>query len=410
MSRTALRFVTTDDRFAIKGNAYPGIPIFFDERGVIGPLSDYFIHLVHQKRRPPSTARTYAIYLQAFLRYIAALRVEWTAVTDEVLIAWCDNLERDRGLKPATVAHYLGTVFDFFRWAEQTSRVRNVVDLYSHRDDASLGNPDIQCQISAEPLRRPGRYSWPYLPRVSGEGLRHTPTSAEIEDLHAALFNTATGQRDTLLATFYEECYLRRFEALAIRVSDIPSWDAIDDVRRKQTLFALDIIGKGSAPRTVEVLPDLMERAREHIEEHRFEVVRRARRRNPAYREPAALFLAHTTGAPVDPGHISRRISQFMRLVGIENASGHRLRARGLTNLVEACDGVDELGRPLPAEQVLWKAAYVAGHKHWQSLRPYLHMVRSGRHVTPVDELIRLQARVRILERQNAQLRSKSER
>ena len=410
MSRSALRFVMTDDSFVINGNAYPGVPIFFDEGGVIRAVSEYCVHLVYRKRRPPSTARTYAMHLQAFLRYLATLGVEWTDVTDNVLIAWRDALGRDRGLKPATVAHYLGTVFDFFRWAEQTSRVRHVVDLYSHRDDSGLGNPDIQCQISAEPLRRPGRYCWPSLPKVGSENLRHTPTSAEIEELHAALFRTVTGQRDTLLVTFYEECYLRRFEALALRVSDIPSRDAIDDVRRKRSLFSLHIVGKGSAPRTVEVLPELMERAREHIEEDRFEVVRRARRCNPVYREPATLFLAHTTGAPVDPGHISRRISDFMRLVGIENASGHRLRARGLLNLVEAFDGVDASGRPLPAEQVLWKVAQVAGHKHWQSLRPYLHMVRSGRHVTPVDELIRLKARIRMLERQNALLQSKSER
>ena len=51
------------------------------------------------------------MHLQAFLRYLATLGVEWTDVTDNVLIAWRDALGRDRGLKPATVAHYLGTVF-----------------------------------------------------------------------------------------------------------------------------------------------------------------------------------------------------------------------------------------------------------------------------------------------------------
>ena len=100
---------------------------------------------------------------------------------------------------------------------------------------------------------------------MRGEALRHTPTSAEIERLHEALFNTVTGQRDTLLVSFYEECYLRRSETLCINVSDIPSWDEIDDAHRYGTLFSLDVLDKGPALRTVDVLPELMARAREHI-------------------------------------------------------------------------------------------------------------------------------------------------
>ena len=104
---------------------------------------------------------------------------------------------------------------------------------------------------------------------------------------------------------------------------------------------------------------------------------------------------------------MSRRISDLMRSVGIENAAGQRLRARGLTALTEAYDGVDDSGRSLPPEQVLWKVAQSAGHRNWRSLRPYLNMVRSARHATPVDELVRLRARARLLERENAQLKSK---
>ena len=397
----------TDARCVINGKPYPGIPVFFDERGVITPVSDYFVHLVYRKRRPPTTARTYAMHLQAFLKHIAGAGVAWTDVTDGVLIAWRDGLLDDLHLARATVKDYLNTVFDFFRWAEETSRVRFVVDLYSHQDDAGVDDPDIHCQISTEHSRRRGRCFWPYLPKVRGQGVRHTPTHAEIERIHEAVFATVTGQRDSLLLSFYEECYLRRAEALGIEVSDIPSWEAIDAAQTNNRIFSLDVIGKGLAPRTVEVLPVLMARAREHIEEDRSAVVRQARRRNPAYREPAALFLAHTTGAPLNRDHVSRRISSLMQSLGIENASGHRLRARGLTSLVEAHDGVDASGRPLPAEPVLWKTADAAGHKHWQSLRPYLNMVRSARHAKPVDDLIRANARIRLLERENAALKLK---
>ena len=195
-------------------------------------------------------------------------------------------------------------------------------------------------------------------------------------------------------------------EALAITVSDMPSWDDIEAAWSANKVFSLEILGKGAVKRTVEVLPELIARAREHIDEQRADVVLRARRRNPAYRQPDALFLSHTTGAVVDPNHMSRRISHIMRSVGIENAAGHRFRAAGLQNLIEAYDGVDDSGRPLSPQQVLWKVAERAGHRHIESLRPYLNMVRSARHATSVDELIRMRSRVKMLERENAQLKS----
>ena len=346
------------------------------------------------------------MHLQKFLKYIAALAVAWTDVTDDVLIAWRDGLLDQRALARGTVRDYLSTVFGFYCWAEETSRVRHVVNLYDPPDDRDGAGQGPAYQISAWPSRRPGRFYWRYLPKVGGEGVRHTPTNEEIERIHAAVFTTKTGQRDSLLLSFYEECYLRRAEALAIKVCDIPSWEEIDAAQSNNRVFSRNVLGKGASVRSVEVLPELMARAREHIEEDRSAVVRQARRRNPAYCEPDLLFLAHTTGAPVNTDHMSRRISNLMRGLGIENASGHRLRARGLTSFVEAHDGVDASGRPLPAEPILWKTADAAGQKHWQSLRPYLNMVRSARHAKPVDDLIRANARIRLLERENAALKS----
>ena len=409
MAGQGLRFVITNSRCVINGNAYSGIPIFFDELGVVAPVSDYLVHLVYQKRKPSTTARTYAIHLQKFLKHIAAIGVSWTDVVDKVLIEWRDGLLDQRGLAPGTVHAYLSTVFGFYCWAQRTSRVRHVVNLYDHPDDRGGDGQGPAYQISACPSRRPGRFHWPYLPDVRGQRVRHTPTNEEIERIHLAVFRTKTGQRDSLLLSFYEECCLRRAEALAVKVGDIPSWENIDAAQSNNTVFSLQILGKGAEMRSVDVLPELMARAREHIEEDRAAVVRRARRRNPAYCEPDSLFLAHTTAARLnqDQDHVSRRISSLMRSLGIENASGHRVRARGLTTLVEAHDGVDASDRPLPAEQVLWKAAQVAGHKHWRSLRPYLNMVRSARHATPVDELIRMKTRMQLLERENAELKSK---
>ena len=188
-----LRFVITDSRCVINGNAYPGIPIFFDEVGVVAPVSDYMVHLVYQRRAPSTTARTYAMHLQKFLKHIAAIGVCWTDVTDGVLVAWRDGLLDPGALAPGTVANYLSTVFGFYRWAEETSRVRHVVKLYDRADDRGGDDQGPAYQISACPSRRPGRFYWPYLPTVRGQGVRHTPTNEEIERIHAAVFRTRRG-------------------------------------------------------------------------------------------------------------------------------------------------------------------------------------------------------------------------
>ena len=201
---------------------------------------------------------------------------------------------------------YLSTVFAFYRWAEETSRVRRVVNLYDCADDRESDGQGPVDQISACPSRRSGRFCWPYLPKFRGQDVDHTPTNEEIERIHAAVFTKKTGQRDSLLLSFYEECYLRRAEALAIKVGDILSWEEIDAAQSNNTIFSRNVLGKGASMRSVEVLPELMARAREHIEEDRSAVVRQAGRRNPAYcaLAPSGVRLALSSATCCAPARV----------------------------------------------------------------------------------------------------------
>ena len=406
MSDPVVFFVVTDARCVVRGNAYPGIPIFFDVNGVIEPFSDYMIHVVREQRRPPTTARTYAVYLQKFLKHLASIGVVWTDVTDGTLIAWGDALLAQQHLVEGTVVAYLSAAFSFYRWAEVSGRVRFVVNLYVGRDGVRSTRDERSYQISAKCSRR-GEVYWPYLPKDPGGEVRHTPSPDETERVHVQVFETQTGERDSLLLSFYEDCYLRRSEALSLTVADIPFWE---DIERKLTateVFTLLVRGKGGKVRPVIVLPELMESAREHIEGERARVVARARSRNARYVDPGALFLSYTTGRALNTDYVSARISKAMRAAGIENASGHRLRASGLTALVGAYDGSDEAGKSLPVEDVLWKAAERAGHRHWRTLEPYLRVVRSAGVEPRVEVALRDHTRVGILERRVTQLKAK---
>ena len=130
MDSSVVFFIVTDAECVMRKNSYPGIPIFFDADGVVEPFSDYMVHVVREQRRPATTARTYAAYLQKFMKYLASIGVDWTDVTDGTLIAWRDGLLERQCLTPGTVAAYLSTVFAFFCWAEESGRVRYAVNLY----------------------------------------------------------------------------------------------------------------------------------------------------------------------------------------------------------------------------------------------------------------------------------------
>ena len=356
MSSPVVFFSLTDARCVVRGNAYPGIPIFFDADGVIEPFSDYMVHVVRDQRRPATTARTYAAYLQKFLKHLASIGVDWTDVTDPILAAWRDLLLTQQQLAPGTVGAYLSAAFSFYCWAQENGRVRYAVNLYAGRDGVRPTRDERSYQISAKRSRR-GRLYWPYLPKDPGGAVRHTPSHDEIERVHIKVFETQTGERDSLLLSLYEDCYLRRSEALSLTVRAIPFSEDIDSKLMTGEVFTLPVLGKGSKARPVVVLPELMALAREHIEGERARVVARAKRRDERYVDAGALFLSHTTGRALPKDYVSARISKAIRLAGVEDASGHRLRASGLTALVAAYDGFDESGKFLPAEQVLWKAA-----------------------------------------------------
>ena len=163
-------FVVTDTRCVVHGVAYPGIPIFFDADGVIEPFSDYMVHVVRDQRRPATTARTYAAYLQKFLKHLASIGVDWTDVTDAVLAAWRDSLLDHQHLKEGTVVAYLSAAFSFYRWAQETGRVRDVVNLSAGREGVRSPRDERTYQISAKHSRRGDVYCASAVPKMLVNG------------------------------------------------------------------------------------------------------------------------------------------------------------------------------------------------------------------------------------------------
>lgn len=403
MPKDFLRFYKTDDRCISDGMNYPGIPVFFDRHGVVEGISDYMIHLRRTEGHPASTVETYAYQLQKYFKHLRTTLTEdgeldWRNVTDQTLIGWRDRLMKIEGLRDSTVNSYLNTVFMFYHWAEEFGQVKNCVAIHDYEASA-----DKIYQIAAVRDRK-GKWSWPYLPKVKDKPDRNTPTPEQLEAVHVNAFELSlTGQRDSLILSFYEDMGLRESEVLSLKVDDIPSWDEIHSALEEDRIFFLTILGKGSKTRHVPALPELMRRAREYIEGDRAKAVSSARKRNLAYRPPKALVVSKTLGNKLNRQYLSKRLSELLKSAGIEGVSGHRVRATFIETQVEASDGYDQTGRPLPAEQVLWKVGEKVGHSSAESTRPYLNKVRSRSFATASDQILDSAGKLKDINRQLAE-------
>ena len=329
-------YKTTDEDCILQGafskSSYSGIPVFFNNNGIIEGVSNYLIFKAIKDIDEITSVTTYADQLQTFLRFIdkKGKGLSWQSVTDGHLVEFRDTKIKS-GNKDSYVAGVLRTVFDFYLWAELNRVIRHHVAIY---DD------DREYAISAEKTKT--SWKWPHIPSSTSKA-KPTPTNDDLELLHVVTIEESdiVGTRDSLIFNIYERS-ARRMEALQIKVSDVPDWDVI----------------------------------REYIENERADAVNAAKNRSKFYKEPEELFLASTTGKPLNKQYISRRLSGLMKKAGVAG-TGHRVRAKGLTDIVAAFDGFDDRGQPKSVQDVLIRAAEKAGHSNPQSLRHYLALSRS---------------------------------
>lgn len=363
-------YKTTDEDCIIQGtftkSSYSGVPVFFDANGVIEAVSNYLIFKAIKDTDQITSVTTYADQLQTFLKFIdeKGKGLSWQNVTDGHLVEFRDA-KITSGNKDSYVAGVLRTVFDFYLWAERNKVIHHYVAIYDN---------DKEYAISAEKTKT--SWKWPHIPSSTSKA-KPTPTNDELELLHAVTIeeSSVVGTRDSLIFTIYERS-ARRMEALQIKVSDVPDWDEIEEYQAENKLFYVEVTGKRKIDRDLEFLPETMELIREYIENERSEAVSATKKRNKFYKEPDELFLASTTGKPLNKQYISRRLSGLMKKAGV-SGTGHRVRAKGLTDIVAAFDGFDDRGQPKSAQDVLIRAAEKAGHSNPQSLRHYLALSRS---------------------------------
>jgi integrase/recombinase XerC len=253
--------------------------------------------LAHERRASPLTVEAYGRDIAAFLGFItrhlgaepdlaalAALR----AADLRAWLAW----EAKEGAGNSTRARHLAAVRSFFRFLARRHGVANP-----------------QLALLATPRAKPP--------------LPHALTPSEAlsvaRDIGEASEVAFTQARDTALFSLLYGSGLRIAEALALAVADAP---------REGTDAMLRVLGKGSKPRIVPVLP----------------VVRAAiaawLRHHPRASDPTAPLFVGLRGERLNPGVAQRTMRVFRHQNGLpEHATPHALRHSFATHLL--AEGAD---------------------------------------------------------------------
>jgi len=375
-----INYVKTDSRCKVtdflKKISVSDIPVMFNDDGIFIEPSRYLMFCALSDDVALSSVETYADHLQVFFRYIDTLKpsaefkkkkYSWFDITDKHLFSFIRH-KRDQE-NPASdkyIGQIIMTIFQFYRWAEENGLLKKHVAMYYE---------DLTYSISAH-QNKSKNWVWPYTPKAEHE-FQPVPTSDDLEKVHIQAIEDSefVGVRDTLLMSLYERT-ARRGDALQMNIEQIPSLEEIEDAFDSDSIFYIEVFGKGKVVRTIKITPELAEELRDYIDNDRADIVAKVKKKDKTYKDPRKLFISYNFGLEHSPNYISNRISNLMKKAGVKG-TGHRIRAKALTDVVASHDGYDKKGNPMRQEDVLFLAKEDAGHRNDKSLQPYLARSRA---------------------------------
>ncbi len=384
--------IATGASCRLKGQSWSGIPTLLWDDGIDEAASDWFRALVVERGVAVSSVREYAKTLRPYLRFCRQRGRPWKTADDDFIIMWREHLRRGLGVSAGRVNASIKTIFAFYQWAEESKIIRFQVGIYTP-DELPTSLVSTSFPISAKrsfSKSRHGRVygAWSTPLTVSeprrGSHVRHTPTDDEIRELHELTVERTFGERDSLMLSWVEEAGPRRFEFLQICKSHMPTSDQLVDLIERDEPWVIVLTRKGGKASSINVLPDLLIRTMDFIDNGRRAIVENCHSRIVGYREPDEIFLSSTTGQVLHPDSVTSIGRKNFQKAGIDRASIHRLRARfavrTIETLLDAVFDGEEIGPQSSwIETILIKAAESMGHASPQSLRPYLTYVLNRR-------------------------------
>jgi integrase len=371
--------IFTDDQCVIAGTVYSGLPMLInsDDRILEAP-SDWLRHLTVMQGEAKGSVRQFAYHLKYWWSHLNQVNKAWDDVNDFVLLNWREELLRG-GCIDKVVNSYVSTVFRFYLWAERNGYTHGLI---GEADWEQQVHPPLTVEIKVGP-KRTKSYSSPILKRTIAQPLLPIPTNDEITKVHEALAELHGVRddllvRDTLILTWMEQTGVRRNEVVTLNLSQIPEWDEIERLQEVGDNKEISIVGKGGKKRSIWAGTDLLFQTQEYIVEERQSIVDHFRERlGSTYKKPKAVFLSSKSGRQLHPDSISQTFAKAFRKAGV-GGSGHRVRARFLTNLTEnAFESEFERRGSIPdLVSTLLPVAQIAGHSRVETLIPYVGIAK----------------------------------
>lgn len=411
----------TDDRFVFAGKSYPGVPLLLDSNNhFVQTVCDYLRNLVLFEHEEISTVKTYAEYLQLFWAFLCKEKISYDQVNDVHLLSWI-NQQRKRGNMSYVIAARCDAVFGLYYWMEKHARIQRAIRIPGFNDQTPF-EPLISSR-AARPTRfrrsRHGIVMAVRPKRNDSGGIQPTPSADDITKLYAVSDNDQNldlTERNHLLIDWIYQTGVRRKEFGNLTVDQIPEWSVIDGLRAKGHAYELRLtMTKGGSPRHIAVLPQLLEHTREWIEGPRADIVKRFKKAKPTYREPREVFISSKTGLALNLTSISNLFKSFFSAAGVRG-TGHRIRASFLTNLLHAeveaalanLTSNGGTARDIDWELIIRKVAERAGHRHVESLRSYVTLLKKRyNRLSGQDDLVTIEMLLNIRSQELARLDSR---
>jgi len=430
----------TPKHFQANGRRAEGMPMILDPAGALHEgVSRYFLQKMGREGATPGTMQVHGYALKDWLQFLHDVGTDWQKPSDNLLSDWTSR-QAAMGTGAQRINSKLAIVFGFYGTLQSTGMIWDVLGNPLVPECDADGIP-LRFPITAEACvseRRSGNRRVVLRPRVqyrdvttSKRGRRYTPDTAEVEAVLGHLLdNSATDEfarvRNFLCARVMASMGLRRegtanltttaleaalleagipvpdlrpacSEERAVLVADgwVPWLRGLDAIagmpRERDRIIAglaglegqhrrnvfVTVVEKGRKQRSVP-LPLRLSRSLlvEWVWGHRARFIAERRKYYPGYIPPPSLWLSRKTGAGMTKGAIANEVKTAFNALGID-ASGHRLRAYFLTELVRDLYLVARAahGRMFDARTILNQAAEIAGHVHPRSLEPYLSRV-----------------------------------
>jgi site-specific recombinase XerD len=368
------------------------VPALIWPSGIDQSVSDWLRYLSIKLVLSEGTVEEAAKILRSLTNFREEHGVAWDRVDDELLRLWMARMQALE-LSPKRINKCLGLVHAFYRWAEETGRLANhveVIDRHNLPDEMkSYKFPISSRRVYTKKSHGRIISSWRTTVFATGErsshGARNTPNNDQVEAIFdVAIDDPVHGTRNSLLMSWALDTGGRVHEILQVRLSHLPQ--SIDDIRRMRELdfWPIEIKRKGEKGNRGVLRPsaDLVLRTLAYISTERAMLADKTRGRRKG--ECKFVFLSEK-GRVLDTDSATRICGKIFRAAGVKKANIQRLRAKFAQRMVEAAlEALEEAGIAVGGtsnwhETALTMAQEMMGHSSIMSLRPYLQALLKRR-------------------------------